>query len=469
MSGYSREDFLSGRVCLDEESPLEFREVTMKSREELLMKGQNTPYEKQYIRPDGSRWWGLFSGKRLSENECVEFVLNITESKQAAEAIQESEERFRTMAEASGILIALTDEAGNAIYFNREWLKATGRTMEELLQYGWADFFHEEDAQPFVEAYQIAFLERKELKREFRLANQKGEYRWHLAVISPRYSPSGRFAGFISSCIDITEQKEAEGKLQALSQQLSAANAEVKASNNELASTNTQLLRINADMDNFIYTASHDLKAPINNIEGLMRLLTRRLEKKDELDESLKGIIGMIDGAILRFKETVADLSDIAKVQKQLDALPEAVDLQGVLRDILLDLQSYIEQSQAHIEQRIDSCPSIVFPKKNLKSILYNLISNAIKYRDPSRKPHIIICCQYQDQHQILSVKDNGLGLSTKDENKVFGMFKRQHTHVEGSGVGLYIVKKMIENAGGKITVESQIGEGSTFSVYFKR
>ncbi len=99
---------------------------------------------------------------------------------------------------------------------------------------------------------------------------------------------------------------------------------------------------------------------------------------------------------------------------------------------------------------------------------LVNLLSNAIKYH-PERVPLIRIACQLQGAYQVVSVEDNGLGMDMRQEEKIFALFKRLHTHVEGTGIGLYIVKKMVESAGGKVEVESQLNVGSTFSVYFRR
>jgi signal transduction histidine kinase len=141
--------------------------------------------------------------------------------------------------------------------------------------------------------------------------------------------------------------------------------------------------------------------------------------------------------------------------------------MKEMIEGILLDLHEDIRASAANIELQMDEGVKIVFTKKNFKSIFYNLISNALKYRHAERNPHITLTCQLQGAYQVVSVEDNGLGLNTKDENKIFGMFKRQHNHVEGSGIGLYLVKRMIENAGGKITVESKLGIGSTFRIYF--
>ncbi len=106
---------------------------------------------------------------------------------------------------------------------------------------------------------------------------------------------------------------------------------------------------------------------------------------------------------------------------------------------------------------------------ENLKSVLYNLLSNPIKYRSLGREPWISVTCRSLGDYYVLTVGDNGLGMDMRQEAKIFALFKRLHTHVEGTGIGLYIVKRMIENAGGRIEVESKVGEGSTFKVYFKR
>ncbi len=310
---------------------------------------------------------------------------------------------------------------------------------------------------------------------EFRVVKPAGEVAWiaERGEILYEGSKPQRMNG---TCIDITERKQAEEarqrmaeELAALNEELSAANEEIQAANEELSQSNGKLTLINADLDNFIYTASHDLKAPILNIEGLMKVLSRRISKLSGQDEQLEKMFTLMEDSVIRFKETINDLTDVARIGKQLDQESESVDLLEVVEATLLDLQQPVDESGAQIESRLEACPSIVFPRKNLKSIVYNLLSNAIKYRDPNRTPHITLTCQPDRNYLVLQVQDNGLGMDTSNPDKIFGMFKRLHAHVEGTGIGLYIVKKMIENAGGKIEVESTVGQGSTFRVYFKR
>jgi signal transduction histidine kinase len=284
-------------------------------------------------------------------------------------------------------------------------------------------------------------------------------------------------------CQDITQKKQADERLtesqqryQRLSKQLALANKDLKVANQELRQANQQLShlnedlsRANSDLDNFIYTASHDLKAPILNIEGLVNSLLRQLPQENLQGERAGKTVGFIQDSVERFKQTIAHLTDIAKLQHQASQEATLLEVAPLLDAVQLDLAPVIEESKAKLEIDVSECPRIYFSEKNLRSIFYNLLSNAIKYRSPERALLVRISCQQQQGYQVLIVEDNGLGMDMSQEEKIFSMFKRLHDHVEGSGIGLYIVKKMLDNAGGKIEVKkSQVGVGSTFWVYFK-
>jgi signal transduction histidine kinase len=237
---------------------------------------------------------------------------------------------------------------------------------------------------------------------------------------------------------------------------------ELENKNTELEHKNTELSKVNSDLDNFIYTASHDLKAPIANIEGL---LTALFEEASE-DKSLE-IKKMIFVSLEKFKHTIDDLTEISKVQKESAEDIGIVRFLDVLEEVKEDIRSSILQTKAKITLDFQ-VSDIQFPKKNLRSILYNLLSNAIKYRSPDRRPLVQMSTRRKGDSVILYVKDNGLGFNQRYQDKVFGMFKRLHQHVDGSGIGLYIVKRIIENSGGKIEVRSEVNKGTTFEVHFK-
>jgi PAS domain S-box-containing protein len=261
----------------------------------------------------------------------------------------------------------------------------------------------------------------------------------------------GQVVGYYTLIADITDQQKSK---QALEEAL-----------NETRQSNEALKKTNIDLDNFVYTASHDLKSPIANLEGITSLLIRKLEGK--LDEKQKEMLSMIHTMTHKLKATIADLTEISRVQKDLDQEQETISFEQVLNDVQADLYKQITESGAVITTNWEE-KEIPYARKNLRSILYNLVTNAIKYRSPNRTLHIHLQTQRQGHGLMLLVADNGLGVASHQLPKLFLMFKRLHTHVEGTGIGLYITKRIIENNGGHILVESEEGKGSVFKVFFK-
>ncbi|CAN5591148.1 response regulator [soil metagenome] len=233
--------------------------------------------------------------------------------------------------------------------------------------------------------------------------------------------------------------------------------------NKELKAKNLELEKSNNDLDNFVYTASHDLKAPISNLESLIQLVIERLQ--DKFDEEDQKIFSMINLSINKFNKTIKDLTEISKVQKEIDDTWELVSLSEMVDDVKSDIQNLIQESEADIEEDY-KINMVMYAKKNIRSIIYNLLTNAIKYRAPDRALKIKIETFEEGEFCVFSIADNGLGLTKRQQSKLFTMFKRMHTHVDGSGIGLYIIKRIIENNGGKITLDSEIDKGSTFRAY---
>ena len=231
-----------------------------------------------------------------------------------------------------------------------------------------------------------------------------------------------------------------------------------------LKRNNEKLIKTNADLDNFVYTASHDLKLPIANMEGLVQTLSEELPK----DSDAAPIIDMLSHCVLQLKETIHDLLSIIQVQKDHAEETVPINCNDLLEEIKISIQELIGNSGAVIRTNFNSCGIIKLTKPSLKSILYNLVTNAIKYRHPDRTPEVFISTTREGDYDVLSVRDNGLGIRADGKGKLFSMFKRLHDHVEGSGIGLYIVKKTIEKYDGHIEVDSEEGTGTEFKVYFK-
>lgn len=301
-------------------------------------------------------------------------------------------------------------------------------------------------------------------------------------IYQARRNEHGEIDGILAFVFDVTsitttkkELEKSQHLLQEISEELAtsneelqAANEEIITNNEELSLTNEKLVRINTDLDNFIYTASHDLKAPISNIEGLIDALKDNLDQSIAKDELILNILGFIDASVERFKKTILDLTDVTRIHKDNENEPSLISVEETVEEVLLDLAPMITQSGTQLSVEINNCPSIVSSRRNLRSIVYNLISNGIKYKHPDRKPVIVLSCDERNGYHELAVTDNGLGIDMAKEKKLFEMFSRLHNHVEGTGVGLYMVKRMVENMGGRIEVKSTLEIGSTFTIYFK-
>jgi signal transduction histidine kinase len=172
----------------------------------------------------------------------------------------------------------------------------------------------------------------------------------------------------------------------------------------------------------------------------------------------------MISASIDKLKLTIDQLTQVVEVQKE-EAEEEVISISGLVDDVCKDLDTLTAYTPVTMHKDIE-VDEIKFVRKHIHKILYNLLSNAIKYHSPQRKPEIFIKTQLYDRYVVISVEDNGMGISEKHLQKLFTMFKRFHTHVEGAGIGLYMIKRIIENAGGKIEVKSQLDVGTQCNVY---
>jgi len=236
----------------------------------------------------------------------------------------------------------------------------------------------------------------------------------------------------------------------------------------EIKRVQDKLSRINADHDTFIYAVSHDLRGPLTNLYIITSLLKEAVDCKSQDPEikNIRDLIDMVDKSTANLNNIINELSDIAKIEGEIDTT-EYINVQDLLAEVELSIKSKIDSSKAKITYDLKEL-EIQFSKKNLRSILFNLLSNALKYRSPERALEVNIRTEKSNNYVLFSIQDNGLGISDLKKQSIFGAFQRGHIHVEGMGVGLYLVKKTITNAGGDIQVESEEGKGSIFRVYFR-
>ncbi|WP_052733146.1 sensor histidine kinase [Hymenobacter terrenus] len=293
------------------------------------------------------------------------------------------------------------------------------------------------------------------------------EERYFSIVYQARRDAQGRITGILNFTVEFTEQVRARQQVEALNQKLVAINEEMLATNEQLHASNTQLTRTNVDLDTFVYTASHDLKAPITNIESITLALRDTLPAAVQQDALIAHLLDLLAQTTTRFQLTIGQLTDLSKLQLAHAGPAEPVHLAAVVEAVRLDLAPAI--TAAHAQLLVAVAPDLVvsFSPANVRSAVYNLLSNALKYRAFDRPAQVWVRAFPAGSRVVLEVQDNGLGMSQVQQRQLFGLFQRLHTHVEGTGVGLYITKRLVENGGGTITVQSQVDAGTTFTLTF--
>jgi signal transduction histidine kinase len=248
-------------------------------------------------------------------------------------------------------------------------------------------------------------------------------------------------------------------------QELDERNRQLSAANEAAVARNRQLARTNQDLDNFVYAASHDLRQPVNNLCGLFEELCRSASFQDP-EEAV--ILRLFNESLDSLNTTVTDLAAVVQEQrKQGELTVEQVPLQSLLSEVLQSLGPQIVASEAQVTADFNALNEVKYVRGNLRTILLNLVSNSIKYRHPERKPEITIRTYRHDNCPVLEVTDNGLGMNLAQHgHELFHLFRRFHPFAgEGTGVGLFLVNRIVQHEGGHIDVESTVDQGTTFSV----
>lgn len=232
---------------------------------------------------------------------------------------------------------------------------------------------------------------------------------------------------------------------------------ELKKSEVRLMLQNEELEKVNHELDQFVYSASHNLRAPLLSVKGLLNLL-----EKEELEESTrKRFTGEIYKSIDRLDATIKDIIDYSK-NARLELMPTQIDLEQLIRSTHEDLKFYEGTTVSLILVNLTT-GRFFSDERRLKSIVHNIMSNSVKYSDPSKNECWLRAeITQQDDTCLLTFSDNGTGISTENQNRVFDMFFRGTSERSGSGLGLYIVKEMTERIGGTIVLESELGMGTS-------
>jgi signal transduction histidine kinase len=228
----------------------------------------------------------------------------------------------------------------------------------------------------------------------------------------------------------------------------------------ELGLTVQRLIKQNQDLEQFSYIVSHNLRAPVARVLGLVHIFNQ----ENMEDVFNKEILSYIKQSTEDLDEVIRDLTNMVLIRKSITESKDMVDIEEVMAYELVNLGEEIRKTEANIIQNLN-IREVYTIKPYMQSIVHNLLSNALKYKHPNREPEIYIQTELYKGAFRLIVKDNGLGVGIEDPYKIFGLYQRMHTHVEGKGLGLYLVKTQIEAMNGTIEVQSEVEKGTTFIV----
>lgn len=437
--GYSREEFLS--MTIRDIRPAEDVPGLLTHLKQGK-DGLNTAGIWRHRGKDGSLIDVEISTHTMMHNDRrTKMVLanDITERKRAETELREKELQYRNLADAGLALIWTAGTDKLCTYFNRRWLEFTGRALEQELGNGWTEGVHPDDFDRCLDVYVTAFDRRQPFEMEYRLRHADGDYRWIRDMGTPNYNSTGEFVGYIGHCFDITEQKIAELERQRLINELGKRNAELEC---------------------FTYTVSHDLKSPLVTILGFIGQLEQDLADNDR--ESVAADLGFIDGAANQMRELLDSLLQLSRAGRSVGD-PHPIDLAALAREAI----ELLGDRLAHARLRIDfpaELPIVKGDPVRLLEVFQNLLENAAKFTAGHPAPCIEVGCTTGTDALLCHVRDNGIGIPAEYQEKVFGLFEQLDPGSGGTGIGLAIVRRIVEEHGGRIWVESAgPGTGCTF------
>lgn len=368
---------------------------------------------------------------RRQQYQIRDYVKNLEESK---EALRESEKQFRTLANAIPNLAWMADPSGWVFWYNQRWYEYTGTTPKSMEGWGWQSVQDPEVLPRVMERWRESLATGQFFDMVFPLRGADGRFRPFLTRVEPMKDSQGRVVRWFGTNTDISEQQQREHELQ----------------------------RANEDLEQFAYSASHDLQEPLRNVAVYSQLLKKRYGGVlgREADEFLRYIA---EGS-KRMAELLSDLLAYSRAGSSADGPVEPTDSEAVLDQVLKNLAPAIAES--HGQVTYERLPVVLVRPGHLQQLFQNLISNALKYRKEEEAPRVQIRASRRGSVWRFSLADNGIGIPPEYHDKVFGVFKRLHSNNQkyaGTGIGLAICQKIVERYDGRIWIESESGAGSVF------
>ncbi len=360
------------------------------------------------------------------------------ELRRQSDALRLSEARLQELADAMPHVVWTAKPDGTVDYLNRRYREYDGFIWTENEGWSWINSVHPDDRKLVIDTWVLALQTVEAHQSEVRTRMADGSYRWHLARIVPIKDPEGKVTRWIGTNTDIEDQKQTEDRLR----------------------------RSNQELEEFAFVASHDLQEPIRKIRGFVKLIQQK--QKGKLDEETQDSFERMINASERMHAMIEDLLELSRVNTQGSSFVP-VDLSEMAADVVSDLEARIQQTGGQV--LIEALPRIEADPVQIHLVFQNLIGNGLKFHKPDSPPLVKVTGSTiqskEGRKVVIRVEDNGIGFDEQEFEKILLPFHRLHgrNEYEGTGIGLAIVKKIIERHHGEIAAHSIPGEGTTFLI----
>ncbi|SNZ01953.1 PAS domain-containing protein [Flagellimonas pacifica] len=408
-----------------------------------------TPFNERLviITKNGEERWVIAGGKAIKKNGKIEKLFgtfqDIHEQVMAEARTRESEQLLTTLIDNLPLNVFVKDQDSRKILVNKSECDYLGTTPENLI--GKTDFelYDKKIAQiSRDEDLEVMRTLKPMLGQETINVRKDGSSTHFLTSKIPLLDVEGKVYGLIGMSMDISNLKQKEDELRDLI--------------NVTAIQNKKLI-------NFAHIVSHNLRSHTANFSMLLDFL---IKEKDEKEKNR--IMNMLSHASDNLLDTLENLNEVVDISTNVNLEKKSLNLTENITRVRQNLSAFLEKNKTEFKNNVQDELTVMSVPAYLESIILNLVTNAVKYRNPNKNPIIELNAKKQDKHVIFSISDNGLGIDLdRYGGKIFGMYKTFHNNKDARGLGLYIIKNQIEAMGGNITVSSEVNKGSTFNVYF--
>lgn len=437
---------------------------------ERALKTSVYKYEARIVKLDTTIGWIKVHGKVFFDEfgqpaKMIGTVMDATIEKDSQQTLIKSEKKFRLLADSMPQLIWTSDTLGNLNYFNETFYTYSGFSREEIEKNGWLQVVHPDDREENVKLWMESVKTGHDFLFIHRFKRYDGEYRWQLSRAIAQFDELGKIQMWVGTSTDIEEQKNFTNKLE----------EQIIERTTQLELKNRDLVNMNIELQSFAYISSHDLQEPLRKIQTFASRLT---DLDDEnISATAKTYLSRIEYSAKKMQALIQDLLTYSRANSA-DRVFTQVKINEIAEEVVSDFSDRIEEKNAVVEYGdLGEATLIQF---QFRQLLHNLVENALKFSKPGVPPKVKISviqvdgkslpdAEFKDKmYHVLQVSDEGIGFEPEYKEKIFEVFQRLNTETEykGTGIGLAIVKKIVENHKGFIKVSSEKDKGSHFCIY---